>query len=110
MQCIYIDLTSSNRHVRIVIFFFSESLSVFINAITDDEAIWFILSGLYTVASGSNLHTVQTGRKNECNSSLHHRSRRVESDRGGRNKKFETTVRIKHFACNKRMWLENLIE
>jgi hypothetical protein len=36
---------------------------VFINAINGDEAIWFLLGGLYTIVSGSTVHTVIIGRK-----------------------------------------------
>lgn len=76
MLCIYIDLTSSTRNGRIVIFQ-QESLSVFIYAVIDDEAIWVLLSGLYTIVSGSTVHTlkksaaervefVATSRKSPC--------------------------------------------
>lgn len=82
---------------------------MFINAIIDDEAIWFLLSGLYTIVSGSTVHTVKIGRKTNG-------IRRYFTEvsmlnvMGEKNKKFETRVRIKHFACNERMWLETLIE
>jgi hypothetical protein len=67
------------------------------------------LSGLYTIVSGSTVYTVKIGRKTN-GIRRYFTEVAVLNMMKEKNKKFETTVRIKGFTCNKRMWLETLIE